>query len=84
MLLEHWSEKKDWLYRIYKFEDFVHAMMWMVQVSYEVDKLDHHPEWTNTYNKVAVRLVTHDQWDIVTEKDRTVAEIMDDIYSRFA
>jgi 4a-hydroxytetrahydrobiopterin dehydratase len=41
--------------------------------------MDHHPEWTNTYNKVSFRLSTHDAGDKVTEKDRKLAKAIDEV-----
>ena len=54
-------------------------MEWMQKASIEIEKLNHHPEWTNVYNKVEVRLTTHDAGNIVTEKDWELARILDAI-----
>ena len=45
----------------------------MVRVSFEAEALDHHPDWTNVYNRVAIRLNTHDAGDRVTSKDVELA-----------
>ena len=67
--LPGWELKDGKLHKQYKFKDFAAAMGWMVQVGIYADKLDHHPDWCNGYNKVTVDLMTHDldaisTWDI--------------------
>ncbi|HSH05517.1 MAG TPA: 4a-hydroxytetrahydrobiopterin dehydratase [Anaerolineae bacterium] len=47
------------LYKEFKFDSFAGAMGWMMQMAIEADKLDHHPNWTNVYNRVEVELWTH-------------------------
>ena len=49
----------------------------MTKVAAEAEKMDHHPTWTNTYNKVEFWLNTHDAGDIVTDKDRKLAAAID-------
>jgi 4a-hydroxytetrahydrobiopterin dehydratase len=49
----------------------------MVKASFEIEKLNHHPEWSNVYNKVHVSLTTHDAGNTITEKDKQLAEILD-------
>ena len=51
----------------------------MTRVAIEAEKMNHHPEWSNVYNKVTIRLSTHDAGDIVTEKDHKLAEIIDSL-----
>ncbi len=46
--------------REYRFADFRAAVAWMVRAAFEAEALDHHPEWSNVWNRVAVRLTTHD------------------------
>ena len=46
------------------------------------EKMDHHPEWSNVYNKVKVRLTTHDAGNTVTEKDKKLSEIISTLYGR--
>lgn len=52
----------------------------MAKVAKAADEMDHHPTWTNTYNKVEVWLSTHSEADKVTDKDRTLATAIDEIY----
>ena len=49
----------------------------MTRVALEAEKADHHPTWTNTYNKVEIWLNTHDAGDVVTDKDHALAKKID-------
>ena len=51
----------------------------MTRVALAAEKMDHHPKWTNEYNKVEIWLSSHDAGDIVTEKDKKLSEIIDKI-----
>jgi 4a-hydroxytetrahydrobiopterin dehydratase len=53
----------------------------MTRVALVAEKMDHHPRWTNEYNKVEFWLSTHDAGDVVTEKDRKLAEKIDALVS---
>ena len=68
--------ERDAIQRTYKFADFNAAFGFMARVALMADKLDHHPEWFNVYNRVDVTLATHDA-DGVTELDVTLAKLMD-------
>ena len=72
--LPGWSLERDALAKSLKFGSFREAMSFMVRVSYEAEAMDHHPEWTNVYNRVAVRLNTHDAGGKVTSKDVELAK----------
>jgi 4a-hydroxytetrahydrobiopterin dehydratase len=67
---------RDAIRRAYRFADFNAAFAFMTRVALLADKLDHHPEWFNVYNRVEVTLTTHDA-DGVTELDVRLAEFMD-------
>jgi len=67
---------RDAIVKTFKFADFNAAFGWMTRVALMADKLDHHPEWSNVYNRVEVLLATHDA-DGVTELDVTLASFMD-------
>jgi 4a-hydroxytetrahydrobiopterin dehydratase len=64
--------------RTYTFTDFNQAFAFMTRVALQAEKMDHHPEWFNVYNRVQVVLTTHDAGG-VTEKDRVLARFMDAI-----
>ena len=72
-----WKEENNSLYRKFEFRDFSEAFAFMTRVAMEAEKMNHHPTWTNSYNKVSFELSTHDAGDIVTEKDRKLAEEID-------
>ncbi|MCX6352830.1 MAG: 4a-hydroxytetrahydrobiopterin dehydratase [Bacteroidetes bacterium] len=74
-----WKEENNSLQKTFTFKTFADAIAWMVKAAPIIDKLDHHPEWTNIYNRVEVILCTHSAGNIVTEKDRELAEELDKI-----
>lgn len=67
---------RDAIEKTYRFENFRAAMAWMVQAAFEAEALNHHPEWSNVYNRVSVLLTTHDA-DGLTTLDQTLAERLD-------
>ena len=69
-----WQEKENTLYRKYEFKDFSEAFAFMTRVAMIAEKMNHHPKWTNVWNTVELWLSTHDAGDIVTDKDRKLAE----------
>ena len=71
--LPGWTCKRDALEKAFKFGSFREAMSFMVRVSFEAEAMDHHPDWTNVYNRVAIRLNTHDAGGKVTAKDVELA-----------
>lgn len=60
--------------REFVFEDFTEAFAFMARAALVAEKLNHHPEWKNVYNKVDVVLSTHDAGNLVTEKDLQLAK----------
>jgi 4a-hydroxytetrahydrobiopterin dehydratase len=75
-----WKEEDNKLKKSFTFVDFTAAFAFMTHVAQIVDKMDHHPWWANMYNTVTFELNTHDAGDIVTEKDRNLADAIDKIY----
>jgi 4a-hydroxytetrahydrobiopterin dehydratase len=73
-----WSlaDGRDALTKTFKFGSFVDAWGWMSRMAIEAEKLDHHPEWFNVYNKVEVTLTTHDV-DGLSDLDVALADKMD-------
>ena len=67
---------RDAITKTFKFKDFNAAFGWMTRMALAAEKLDHHPEWFNVYNRVEVVLTTHDA-DGVTELDLALATLMD-------
>lgn len=76
-IIMDWKTINDQLVKEFEFKDFTEAWGFMSKVALAAEKMDHHPEWTNTYNKVVVRLSTHSEGNIITEKDRKLAEVID-------
>lgn len=74
-----WQEENNSLYRKFTFTNFSEAFAFMTRVAIEAEKANHHPLWTNVYNKVEIWLSTHDAGDIVTDKDRALARAIDAI-----
>jgi 4a-hydroxytetrahydrobiopterin dehydratase len=72
-----WKEAEKHLYRKFTFSNFSEAFAFMTRVALEAEKRDHHPEWTNVYNVVEIRLNTHSAGDVVTDKDRDLAKAID-------
>lgn len=77
-----WKEQNNALYRKFEFADFSEAFAFMTRVALAAEKMNHHPLWTNVYNKVEFWLNTHDAGDVVTEKDHKLAEKIDKIFSK--
>lgn len=72
-----WTEKDNKLKAEFEFKDFVHAFGFMAKVAIVAEKMNHHPTWTNSYNKVSIALSNHDAGDVVTEKDHKLAKAID-------
>ena len=70
------ADDRDALTKTFRFKDFNAAFGWMTRVALAAEKLDHHPEWFNVYNRVEVTLTTHDAGG-VTDLDVTLARLMD-------
>lgn len=72
--LPGWAYKRNALTKEFKFGSFREAITFMVRVGFEAEAMDHHPEWTNVYNRVDIRLNTHDAGGKVTTKDVELAK----------
>lgn len=71
-----WQLSGDKLVKTFKFKSFIRAFGWMSQIAIWAEKLNHHPEWFNVYNKVEVQLTTHDA-DGISELDFKLAQKME-------
>ena len=76
--LTGWTVVDGKLHKEYKFADFIHAFGFMATSSLAIEKMGHHPEWFNVYNRVTVDLTTHDAQGI-TSKDADLAKVLDEI-----
>jgi 4a-hydroxytetrahydrobiopterin dehydratase len=72
------ADGKDALVRSFKFKDFVEAFGFMTQVALLAEKADHHPEWSNVYNRVDILLTTHD-CDGLSQRDIDLAKKIDEL-----
>ena len=71
-----WIEKNKTIQKEFKFDTFIDAFGFMSKVALLSEKMDHHPNWQNTYNKVKIELTTHDKGGITTN-DIKLAESID-------
>jgi 4a-hydroxytetrahydrobiopterin dehydratase len=71
--MKHFKEENQSLKANFKFKDFKEAFGFMVKVALLAEKSDHHPTWTNVYNKVEIILTTHSEGNKITKKDKDLA-----------
>jgi len=76
--LPGWSVKNDKLHKEFEFNDFNQAFGFMTRAAMEIEKMNHHPEWFNVYNRILVELTTHDAGGI-TENDVNLARILNSL-----
>ena len=76
--LPGWTIKEEKLHKDFEFEDFNQAFGFMTRAALHIEKMNHHPEWFNVYNKITVDLTTHDAGGI-TENDIELAKILNSL-----
>jgi 4a-hydroxytetrahydrobiopterin dehydratase len=74
-----WKEENNRLKKTFTFKDFQEAFAFMTRVAFLAEVQNHHPNWSNVYNTVSIELTTHDAGNVVTEKDRKLAEAIDSL-----
>jgi len=79
--LPEWTVEHSKLHRAYKFPDFAHAMGFMATATPLIERMNHHPEWANVYNRVTIHLSTHDSGGI-TRKDLELAGVLEAIATK--
>lgn len=79
--LPGWTVEQGKLHRDYRFPDFIHAFGFMATAATYIQAKDHHPEWSNVWNRVTVDLVTHDAGGI-TGKDVDLASFLEKVAQR--
>ncbi|MFT3923496.1 MAG: 4a-hydroxytetrahydrobiopterin dehydratase [Myxococcales bacterium] len=77
--LSGWQLVEGKLFREYRFKDFVGAFGFMSRCALVAERMDHHPEWSNVYNRVDVFLTTHDCQGL-SERDFALAQRMNELY----
>lgn len=78
-----WIQQDNRLYKKFAFANFAEAFAFMTQVALYAERYDHHPYWINSYRTVEIYLSTHSAGNVVTEKDQQLADIIDQIYSKY-
>jgi 4a-hydroxytetrahydrobiopterin dehydratase len=81
--MSDWINNSSQLEKTFTFANFESAMLFMQQAAVKIAELDHHPTWSNTYNRIHVLLSTHDAGNKVTDKDWTLAHVLDSLYLNF-
>ena len=76
--LPGWSLKNEKLYKEFQFDNFNQAFGFMTRAAMEIEKMNHHPEWFNVYNRITVELTTHDAGGI-TNNDVNLARILNSL-----
>jgi 4a-hydroxytetrahydrobiopterin dehydratase len=76
-----WKEENNTLIKTFEFSSFEEAMQFMQNAIPFISETDHHPTWSNTYNRVEVKLTTHDAGNKITEKDRKLAAYLDKLHN---
>lgn len=79
--LPGWSVTNGKLHREFQFADFTHAFGFMATAATAIEKMNHHPEWRNVYNRVTIDLVTHDAQGI-TQADVKLAEMLEEFANK--
>lgn len=79
----NWIEQDNKLIGEFLFKDFSQAWAFMSEVAMLAEKQNHHPEWTNVWNSVRIKLSTHDAGDTVTDKDRKLAESINKVFDHY-
>lgn len=74
-----WTEEENKLKKSFTFQDFTEAFAFMTRVAFLAEAQQHHPNWSNVYNRVDIFLTTHDKGNVVTEKDRKLAKAIDQL-----
>jgi len=72
--LQGWNYEADGLTKIFKFGSFREAISFLIRAAFEAEEMNHHPDWTNVYDKLIIRLTTHDAGGKVTAKDVELAK----------
>jgi 4a-hydroxytetrahydrobiopterin dehydratase len=73
----NWTEEENQLTKTFKFKNFIDAWAFMSKVAIVAEKMNHHPNWSNVYNQVTIKLSTHDAGNTITDLDRKLAKEID-------
>ncbi|GGK88547.1 4a-hydroxytetrahydrobiopterin dehydratase [Rufibacter glacialis] len=78
-----WTEKDNHLIQHFTFKDFKQAFAFMTEVAIVAEEINHHPWWSNSYNKVEIRLTTHSAGHTVTNRDYVLAQRISALAQRY-
>ncbi len=78
-----WQEKNNSLQATFRFRDFAEAFAFMTEVAFAAERQQHHPNWSNVWNTVEISLTTHDAGNVVTDRDRRLAQTIEAIYRKY-
>jgi 4a-hydroxytetrahydrobiopterin dehydratase len=81
--MTNWKEESNTLIGHFQFDNFSMAFSFMTQIALLSEKMNHHPNWSNSWNKVDIRLSTHDAGNVITQKDLDLAEGINKIYNAY-
>ncbi len=81
--MDSWQETDKGLYKQFEFSDFQSAFSFMKLVAEHAEQINHHPTWSNNWNKVEIWLISHDAGDVITEKDRSMATAIDKLFTLY-
>ena len=80
--LKNWTPGETGIVRDLRFKNFVEAFSFMTAIAFEAEKLNHHPDWSNSYNKVSITLMTHSAGGI-TQNDFNLANAIEVLYKKY-
>ncbi|TVR38497.1 MAG: 4a-hydroxytetrahydrobiopterin dehydratase [Cryomorphaceae bacterium] len=78
-MVQDWNNENNTLVRDFKFSNFSEAFAFMTRVAMLAEQHNHHPDWNNVYNRVQIKLSTHDAGNVITEKDEKLAEAINNL-----
>jgi 4a-hydroxytetrahydrobiopterin dehydratase len=78
-----WQNQNNTLTRTFLCKDFRKAMAFMLECAFVAEQMEHHPEWSNVYNKIIINLRTHDAGNTITQKDYDLADEIDKIFENY-
>lgn len=76
--LDGWEYSDNAIHTTIEFQDFKDCFSVMTRIAFEAENLNHHPDWSNVYNKLSITLSTHEAGGL-TEKDFSLAQIIDEL-----
>ena len=77
------NEQTSFLKKEFIFKDFLQAWQFMSGVALTAERMGHHPDWSNVYNRVTIKLTTHDLGNKIGPNDYALATVCEQIYSQF-